>query len=175
MEDWDRFEELYQVYRLPVFRYLCRRLPRDQAEDAMSEVFVAAWAGTHRLRGDPLPWLYGIARHTVSRFLRNTAGAERADEAARGGGHEPSHRAAEHEVVDRMDALRALHELDPRDREALLLIAWEGLGVREAARAAGCSAGAFTVRLHRARRRLEKSMDERSGAVNAARQEGIRR
>jgi RNA polymerase sigma-70 factor (ECF subfamily) len=44
--------------------------------------------------------------------------------------------------------------LPERDREALLLVTWEDLPVRMAARAAGCSPAAFAVRLHRARRRL---------------------
>ena len=46
----------------------------------------------------------------------------------------------------------ALALLGERDREALLLIAWEGLSVSEAAVVVGCSRAAFAVRLHRARR-----------------------
>ena len=36
-----------------------------------------------------------------------------------------------------------------------MLTAWEGLTADRAATAGGCSKGAFAVRLHRARRRLE--------------------
>ena len=49
------------------------------------------------------------------------------------------------------NALRALTE---HEREALLLVAWDRLTPVEAATAAGCSAAAFRVRLHRARRRV---------------------
>jgi DNA-directed RNA polymerase specialized sigma24 family protein len=42
------------------------------------------------------------------------------------------------------------------DREVLALIAWVELSVAEAARALGCPAPLFSVRLHRARRRLER-------------------
>ncbi len=52
----------------------------------------------------------------------------------------------------------ALAVLSERDREALRLVAWEGLDPERAARAAGCSRGAFAVRLHRARRRLEAAL-----------------
>lgn len=44
--------------------------------------------------------------------------------------------------------------LSVREREALLLVAWEGLEPGRAARAAGCTPAAFRVRLHRARRRV---------------------
>ena len=50
----------------------------------------------------------------------------------------------------------AWRELREADREVLSLIAWEELSVADAARALGCSAAAFSVRLHRARRRLER-------------------
>jgi RNA polymerase sigma-70 factor (ECF subfamily) len=46
--------------------------------------------------------------------------------------------------------------LSERDREILLLVAWDGLEPARAARALGARPGAFAVRLHRARRRLAK-------------------
>jgi DNA-directed RNA polymerase specialized sigma24 family protein len=48
----------------------------------------------------------------------------------------------------------ALARLSEHDRDALMLVALEGLDGARAARAAGCSRGAFAVRLHRARSRL---------------------
>jgi RNA polymerase sigma-70 factor (ECF subfamily) len=47
-------------------------------------------------------------------------------------------------------------ELRDGDREVLALIAWEELSVAEAARVLNCPAPVFSVRLHRARRRLER-------------------
>ncbi len=49
----------------------------------------------------------------------------------------------------------ALARLAPREREALMLIAWEGLTPTQAASVLGESPGAFRARLHRARRRME--------------------
>ena len=57
------------------------------------------------------------------------------------------------------ELLAALARLGPRDREALLLAAWEGLQGAELAAALGCSAAAAKVRLHRARRRLAAELD----------------
>jgi RNA polymerase sigma-70 factor (ECF subfamily) len=42
----------------------------------------------------------------------------------------------------------------------LTLVAWHGLAAPDAARVLGCSRAAFAVRLHRARRRLERALGE---------------
>ena len=55
--------------------------------------------------------------------------------------------------------LRALAELPEDDREILILIAWQGLSPKDAALVVGCSAAAFRVRLHRARKRLKQAME----------------
>ena len=52
----------------------------------------------------------------------------------------------------------ALASLRERDREALMLVAWDGLDHRTAATVMGCSTGSLTVRLHRARRRLARAL-----------------
>lgn len=54
----------------------------------------------------------------------------------------------------------ALAGLPDGDREALLLVGWDGLSNPQAAGVAGCSQGAFKVRLHRARRRLAKALNQ---------------
>jgi RNA polymerase sigma-70 factor, ECF subfamily len=54
--------------------------------------------------------------------------------------------------------LEALAMLSERERELLILIAWEGLTPGEAAVAVGSSAVATRVRLHRARTRLAAAL-----------------
>jgi RNA polymerase sigma-70 factor (ECF subfamily) len=63
----------------------------------------------------------------------------------------PDHAAG---IVEGARLRSALHELAVTDREALLLVSWEGLDQATAAYVLGCSVTAFKVRLHRARRRL---------------------
>ena len=53
--------------------------------------------------------------------------------------------------------LTALAELSELEREAVLLVAWDGLANRDAAAVAGCSLRAFEVRLSRARARLDRA------------------
>jgi RNA polymerase sigma-70 factor (ECF subfamily) len=67
-------------------------------------------------------------------------------------------------VVEAEAIRRGLMGLSPEDREALMLTEWEGLSVRDAAAAIGCSSGTLHVRLHRARRRLAKRL-EAAGAA----------
>ncbi len=64
-------------------------------------------------------------------------------------------------------ALRALSRLD---QEVLLLVAWDGLDRIQAARVLGITPRLFSVRLHRARRRFERSLalQERASEQQAA-------
>jgi RNA polymerase sigma-70 factor (ECF subfamily) len=39
-----------------------------------------------------------------------------------------------------------------------MLVAWEGLDPKRAAQAAGCSQATYAVRLHRARKRLDRAL-----------------
>ena len=65
-------------------------------------------------------------------------------------------------TVDRLIALDALRSLRSLDREALLLIAWDGLTEKQAAQALRCSRGAFALRLYRARGRLRELIQQRT-------------
>ena len=55
---------------------------------------------------------------------------------------------------------RAWEQLSDTDREVLSLAVWEELSVRDAARVLGVPASVFSVRLHRARRRLESHLKQ---------------
>ena len=57
----------------------------------------------------------------------------------------------------------AWQRLSEGDREVLALIAWEELSVAEASRVVGCPAAVLSVRLHRARRRLERLLAQPAG------------
>jgi RNA polymerase sigma-70 factor (ECF subfamily) len=53
----------------------------------------------------------------------------------------------------------ALARLRPMDRELLMLVAWDGLDTPQAAHVLGISPAMFSVRIHRARKRLMKELD----------------
>ncbi len=64
--------------------------------------------------------------------------------------------------------LRACAALSPRDQEILLLVAWDRLDRGQAARVLGISTATFAVRLHRARRRLERALATETRTVHPA-------
>lgn len=154
-----RFTELFDAHHADVLGYALRRLGPDLAHDAVAETFLAAWRNLDRSSGDPLVWLYSLARGAVSHQRRRAGRAARLSErlvALDPGTVAPDH-ADDVGWEDPFDA--AFRQLREPEREVLRLVAWEGLGAAEAAAVVGCSVTAFKVRLHRARRRLRQLLD----------------
>lgn len=155
-----RFADLYDRYYRNILRYALQHAESGAAEDVASEVFLIAWRQLPDVPEPALPWLLGVARN----LLRQHAGAGRRRRllasriAALTSAADMTAEDAGERVVDRAAALAVLASLPDRDIEALTLVTWHGLDVRDAATAAGCSARAFTVRLHRARRRLGEAL-----------------
>lgn len=158
MDDPQGFEEVYRRTYLPVLRFLRRRLPPTAAEDAAAEVFLVAWRNRHDVRGKELPWLFGIARRIAANTVRARDRADRLGDRIRAHHDHGAEPAAEEAVLHRLGAQRVLDRLPAHEQEVLLLVAWDGLSVRDAAKVLGCSAGAFRVRMHRARRMLEEAV-----------------
>lgn len=156
-----RFEAVFRGHHDQVLRYARRRLPEPaDAQDALAETFTVAWRRLHEVPDDALPWLLGTARRVIANHRRAAGRRERLHLRL---GHEA--RAGDAASADRGEPepgrlAVALARLAEPDREALLLVAWEGLDRRAAARAMGCSPAAFATRLHRARRRLERLLRE---------------
>lgn len=159
MDDFERrsrLEALFSAYDGAVRAYARRRVDAAAADDAASEVFAIAWRRLDDVPTDALPWLLGCARrvlaHQHRRARRDVALVDRLEAAASLGPAAVG--------IDRGDTglAEALAELSERDRELLLLVAWEGLEPAEAAKVLGCSRNALAVRLHRARKRLAAAL-----------------
>ena len=162
----ERFVELWRAYGPRVLAYALRHTDADTAQDVLAETFLVAWRRIGDVPADPLPWLLVVARHTVANLRRSAARQARvAAELQRL--HEVAEPAAAADVpaTERAAVLARLAGLTSREREALLLLAWDGLTPQQAARVAGCSLPAFHVRLFRARRRLRD--DSRTGLAPA--------
>jgi RNA polymerase sigma factor (sigma-70 family) len=148
----ERFEALFRAHYPAVRAYALRRAPDDVAQDVAAEAFLVAWRRLDDVPADALPWLYGVTRRVLANERRSAgrraALAERAAETAVPAG-DPGDRLGDAQLVR-----AALAQLSDRHRETLMLVAWEGLSGSRAARAAGCSAATFAVRLHRGRARL---------------------
>jgi RNA polymerase sigma-70 factor, ECF subfamily len=150
-----RLEEMFRAYANRVYAYALHRVGMPAAADVVSETFLAAWRRIDEVPEGALPWLLGTARRVVAnefrRQERRTALLERLASAA---GPASADTSSEH-----VELIEALQQMSESDREVLLLSAWYELRTAEAASVLGCSAGAYAVRLHRARRRLREQLD----------------
>jgi RNA polymerase sigma-70 factor (ECF subfamily) len=152
-----RFRRAYEQAYGRVYAYAARRVGVDAADEVTAEVFLVAWRRFDVMPRDQLPWLYGVARNVVARYGATQTRQERARKAL------ASERAGSGPSETGDPALwSAWEQLSASDREVLALIAWEELSVHEAAIAIGCSAPVFSVRLHRARKRLERLLTQRT-------------
>ncbi len=141
-----------------VAAYARRHVGAEEAQDVVAETFLQAWRRWDDVPRPPIAWLVGAARKVIGNH-RRAAGRRAAlhdrlvllDSAACS--------AADAGVLatERMAALEALAGLPEDQREALLLVTWDGLTGDEAASVLGVRAGALRVRLHRARTALGPS------------------
>lgn len=156
-EDQERFRELFEQHRGAVLAYARRRVDGDAAADVVADTFLVTWRRLDDVPEDPLPWLYGVARRVVANQRRAGRRAESLMSALLRVPRAPAPEPGDGLLA--ADGVRAaLDSLSERDREALRLVAWEGLDPERAAQAAGCSRAAFAVRLHRARKRLATAL-----------------
>ena len=157
----DRLARLYDKYNRAIRAYCLRRVRDDDVSDAVADVFAVAW---RRIDDVPieevaLPWLYGVARRVVADHYRSQNRRTRLT--AKVSGVRPPvpiqpdlqvvQLAEYHQVHEALAALRG------KDREILLLAAWEELSNSEIAEIVGCSTTAAAQRLYRAKQRLGRA------------------
>jgi RNA polymerase sigma-70 factor (ECF subfamily) len=127
---------------------------RHLAADVAQETFVEAFVRIRQLRDDRAfgSWLWTIAVRTARRRRREPAlpAPEGVDERT------PEKELAGEEL--RRAADRALASLAPLYREALALAMDGKLSSAEAGKLLGCSAEAFRVRVHKARREVRRQL-----------------
>lgn len=148
-----RFREVFA--HLPeVVAYARRRGSRDP-EAIGAEALTIAWQKLADVpTDDARPWLLATARNLLLAEWRR-ASVTRSEE-----GRLEVQPAVEPEIAILDSELeRGLRQLSARDREAILLVAWEDLTPALAARSLGMSQAAFRVRLHRSRKRLLGLLD----------------
>lgn len=155
------FEQLFRDTRTDLLAYIVRRSESaEDAADVLAETYLVAWR-----KLDAIPtgerarlWLFGVARNLLlkgaSRRRSRHALVERLAGELRSA--QPPHTPGEHA---RSAALRAaLAALPERQREVVMLTAWEGLTPKQIADVTGTPVNIVRVRLHRARTRLKRDI-----------------
>jgi RNA polymerase sigma-70 factor (ECF subfamily) len=166
-------ELLYRRHVGRVIAYAARRCrePQDVA-DLVAATFVRVIESAHTYdarRGEVLPWIIGIESNLLADRGRR-AYRER-EVLERSLGERPLADDEYARLEERIDAAResreverALATLDPRQREALLLVGHDGLTDKQAAAALGITPTAFRMRLSRARRALRDALESEEHA-----------
>jgi RNA polymerase sigma-70 factor (ECF subfamily) len=163
----EQFTVLYDQHYRQVYAYAVSRAGRQLAEEVVSEVFLICWRRLADVPAPALPWLLAVARNVVMGQFRAAARRQSVAAELRTWASQAQGATADvaDQVTERLIVLSALAGLPESDRELLTLLAWQGLTPRQAAQVVGCSTPTLLVRLHRARRRLERAMD---GAADSA-------
>lgn len=144
------FDALFREHARSVFRYVARRAARDDADDLTADVLAVAWRRRDEVpEGHELAWLYRTAAFTVANHHRKSRPV--LVEALPEG---PDRDSPELLVVADLEVRAALATLSERDREVLLLTAWEGVDGDGLAEVLGVSRGGADAALSRARSRL---------------------
>ena len=151
-----RLEVLFAAHGAAVLAYARRRSDAATAEDVLAEVFVVAWRRLDQMPAEALPWLLSCARRVLANHRRGERRQLALVRRLAAVTSRPAVESASGSGTGRLgDALASLSDLD---REVLLLVAWEDLPVERAAAVLGCSPNTFSTRLHRARRRLARTL-----------------
>jgi len=170
------FDEAYDRYRPRVFSFLLRlSRSRTLAEDLLDETWLRLVAHARDLRpGTRLgPWLFTVARNLYWTYRRNSLVADACSPEltlwlSPPAWPSPFELAAASELERRVE--RALATLSPQYREALLLVAGEGLTPSDAAAICRIAPEAFRQRLSRARAALAEKLEQTGASL--ARQRG---
>lgn len=158
MRDDAWFDGLFRAHSTAVYRYLVRRGAGEDAQDLTADVLTTAWRRREDVPdGAELPWLYRTAGFVLANHRRKGRPTPVAEVPESVDDAEP----ADHAVVD--EEVRAvLARLSARDRQILLLHAWEGLDGAGLAAVLGVSRGGADAALSRARARLRAAWAEQA-------------
>ncbi|MGE5227268.1 MAG: RNA polymerase sigma factor [Planctomycetaceae bacterium] len=165
------FVELYRRHAEDLLRYFARRtLDPETAAELTAETFAEAFAsrGNYKDTGaNGVAWLYGIARHQLSRFFRAGRVARNARMRLGLPAREVSPDDFERieDLVDfaplRAALVEALETLADDQREALRLRVIDGLSYTEVAARLQCAESAARQRVSRGLRRMAMVLQER--------------
>ena len=149
------FERVWRDEMPRIFTYAARHVGSSDAHDVAAETFTIAWRRWEDITEPPFAWLLGVARHVVSNHVRTLQRSRRLEDRVRLLTGVTGHSGAHLDFSARLEALRRLASLGEKEREALLLTAWDGLTTDETATFLGISPAGVRKRISRARAAID--------------------
>jgi RNA polymerase sigma factor (sigma-70 family) len=155
--NWSTYERFYDSHFVRTRAVLALALGDvELAEDATQEAFVRAfarWRSVDTL-DKPERWIYvvalNVARDTLRRRERHRFATVLLDT-----------QTLDERVDDRLDIVRALKSLPPRQRQVVVLRYLADLSTAETAKAMGCAEGTVRASLHTAVQSIAEIIGER--------------
>jgi RNA polymerase sigma-70 factor (ECF subfamily) len=142
----DVYGRLYQLYAPLVHGVLLARLPRNEVEDMVQDIFLHALKKLHTLRDAAAfgPWIAMIARNRAMDFHRRSREIVSLEEETELGTTDSSESNSKAEEI-----LTIIRSLPDAYRETLVLRLVEGMTGPEIAMRTGLTAASVRVNLHR--------------------------
>lgn len=162
----ERLKEFFAEYGDSVHAYATSLVGPSAAADVVAETFLVAWRRIEDVPDEPVAWLLGTARKVARTHVRGQARQARLVERMHRMRPAEVLDSAEDALVGDSEVLARLRRLPFQDRQVLVLSAWFDLSASQAASVLGCSVTAYSVRLHRARRRFRRELDVRGNSLN---------
>jgi RNA polymerase sigma-70 factor, ECF subfamily len=136
--DREAFGEIYKKFAPLVHGVVLARVPHDEVQDIVQDVFMTAYNNLHTLRDKSVvgAWIVGIARNRATEFYR--------------GKSQPHAEARE--------IMSALRSLPDAYRETLILRLVEGMTGAEIAERTGLKPQSVRVNLHRGMEMLRQKL-----------------
>ena len=149
--DRDAFTDLYKMFAPLVHGIVLARVPYDDAQDIVQEVFLSAYNNLHTLRDKNVmgSWLASIARNRATEFYRHARPTEELSE-------EISDR--NNPEAEAREILEAIRTMPEAYRETLVLRLVEGMTGIEIAERTGLKPESVRVNLHRGMELLRKTL-----------------
>lgn len=149
--DQEAFNEFYRMFAPMVHGIILAKVPRDEVEDIVQDVFISAYKNLHTIRDKNAvgAWLAMIARNSAAEFYRYRKLTEELPETIEQKSNPQT------EAREILDAIRALPEAY---RETLVLRLVEGMTGQEIAEQTGLTPLSVRVNLHRGMKLLRQKL-----------------
>lgn len=149
--DRNAFDELYKKLSPMVHGIILAKVPRDEVDDIVQDVFITAYQKLNTLRDKNAvsPWIARIARNRAVEFYRRKKPTEELSDNLSHNGH------AKNEAREILDVIR---ELPDTYKETLILRLVEGMTGPEIAEQTGLKHESVRVNLHRGMKMLREKL-----------------